>query len=59
MIEETTNHFMRCQNSFEVPESMCTLCLQTIVAPDMEALERAERNHKCTGPRYASLLADD
>ncbi|HSY13358.1 MAG TPA: hypothetical protein VK976_14305 [Verrucomicrobiae bacterium] len=46
------NHFLRCKNAFDVPESMCTLCLQTLVAPDPEALERAEHNHKCKGARY-------
>jgi|HubBroStandDraft_6_1064221.scaffolds.fasta_scaffold176667_1 hypothetical protein len=50
--EETMNHFLRCKNAFDVPESMCTLCLQTLVAPDPEALERAEHNHKCKGARY-------
>lgn len=57
--EKTMSHFLRCKNAFEVPESMCTLCLQTLVAPDLEALERAERNHKCKGPSYLSLFPGD
>ena len=41
--------FLRCQNSVGVPESMCTLCLQTLVAPNFEALEQAELGHNCSG----------
>ena len=44
-----TTRFLRCQNSVGVPESMCTLCLQTLVAPTIEALEQAERRHNCSG----------
>jgi hypothetical protein len=28
---------------------MCTLCLQTLVAPNFEALEQAELRHNCSG----------
>lgn len=41
-------NFVRCHNSFEVPESMCKLCLRTLVAPDLAALELAELRHDCT-----------
>ncbi len=39
--------FLRCTNLVEVPESLCTLCLQTLVAPTVEALEKAESHHEC------------
>jgi hypothetical protein len=42
-------NFLRCENSVGVPESMCTLCLQTLVAPNMQALEQAELTHDCRG----------
>ena len=45
--------FLRCKNSVNLPESMCTLCLQTLVAPNFEALEQAELNHSCRGESHA------
>lgn len=41
------SNFTRCQNVEQVPESMCTVCMQTIVARDAEALLRAESSHRC------------
>lgn len=43
------SNFLRCQNSVGVPESMCTLCQQTLVAPNFDALEQAEHSHDCGG----------
>jgi hypothetical protein len=40
-------NFFRCQNSVGVPESMCTLCLETLVAQNFEALEQVELRHNC------------
>ena len=44
---EKLNTFVRCHNSLDVPESMCKLCLRTLVAPDLQALELAEIRHTC------------
>jgi hypothetical protein len=49
-------NFFRCQNSVGVPESMCTLCLETLVAPNFEALEQAELRHNCSGKRTESVF---
>lgn len=46
-------NFLRCENSVGVPESMCTLCLQTLVAQNLEALELAELKHNCRGESHA------
>ena len=51
---EKLKNFVRCQNTFEVPESMCKLCLRTLVAPDLPALELAELRHSCTFSAYTS-----
>jgi hypothetical protein len=53
-----TVSFLRCQNSVGVPESMCTRCLQTLVAPTIEALEQAERRHNCSGEIRAKHSLD-
>ena len=50
------SHFVRCDNPFDVPESLCTNCLHTIVARDLDALERAENQHDCSEPRYGSRI---
>lgn len=42
---ETWKAFVRCKNSFDIPESLCTICFHTIVARDPEALQRAEEAH--------------
>jgi hypothetical protein len=42
-------NFLRCENSIGVPESLCTVCLHTLVAPNLEALEQAELKHDCRG----------
>jgi hypothetical protein len=52
MIASEKSHFVRCENPFDVPESLCTHCLRTIVARDYDALEQAEDRHDCTAPRY-------
>ena len=44
-----TTSFLRCENSVGVPESICTRCLQTLVAQTLEALEQAEHRHDCSG----------
>jgi hypothetical protein len=44
--------FVRCENGFDIPESLCTQCLHTIVARDFDALERAEDLHDCSEPHY-------
>ena len=54
MIVSEKSHFVRCENPFNVPESLCTHCLHTIVARDVDALERAENQHDCSEPRYGS-----
>lgn len=46
------SHFVRCENEFEIPESLCTLCLHTIVARDTATLERAEDQHTCSISHY-------
>jgi hypothetical protein len=48
------SNFVRCDNGFDIPESLCTHCLHTIVARDFEALEQAENQHDCSEPRYAA-----
>jgi hypothetical protein len=50
--------FLRCQNSVGVPESMCTLCLQTLVAPNFKALEQAELRHNCSSEIRTSKLQE-
>lgn len=44
--------FVRCENSLEVPESICTLCLHTLIARDLQALEQAEIIHNCSSRDY-------
>jgi hypothetical protein len=44
---EKARNFVRCHNSYDVPESVCKLCLRTLVAPDLQALELAELRHNC------------
>lgn len=39
--------FVRCTNTQYIPESVCVLCLHTMVAPTTGALEALERQHKC------------
>jgi hypothetical protein len=39
--------FVRCTNTQYVPESVCVLCLHTMVAPTTGALEALEKQHKC------------
>lgn len=46
------NTFVRCHNSLEVPESVCTLCLHTLVARNLEALEQAEIVHRCSNRNF-------
>jgi hypothetical protein len=46
---DKADNFFRCQNSVGVQESMCTLCLETLVAQNFEALEQAELRHDCSG----------
>lgn len=46
-IQETQTSFERCHNPQDVPESVCVLCLHTIVAPTMEVLEQLEHQHVC------------
>lgn len=46
--------FVRCENPFDVPESLCTHCLHTIVAQDYDALERAQDQHNCSESRYGA-----
>lgn len=52
------NNFVRCQNSFDIPESLCTHCLHTIVARDFDALERAESQHDCSETQYGASAFD-
>lgn len=42
-----SKNFVRCTNTVGVPESMCKLCLRTLVAPDLRSLARAEIRHEC------------
>ena len=37
-IQEPQDSFERCHNPEDVPESVCVLCLHTIVAPTVEVL---------------------
>lgn len=48
--------FVRCHNSLEVPESMCTLCLHTFVARDLQTLEQAEIIHSCYSSEYERAI---
>ena len=54
MSSPVKNTFVRCENAFDVPESLCTHCFHTIVARDFKALERAEEQHDCSEPREAA-----
>jgi hypothetical protein len=56
--QDKLKNFVRCHNSFEVPESMCTLCLRTLVAPDLQALELAEMRHKCSASDHITRRND-
>jgi hypothetical protein len=47
LIRKRPKSFTRCKNFVDLPESVCTICLQTLVAPNFEALEKAERDHSC------------
>lgn len=47
------SNFIRCRNPVEVPESMCKLCLRTLVARDVRALELAEIRHNCAASDFA------
>lgn len=47
--------FVRCENGFDIPESLCTVCLHTIVARDVDALERAESMHDCSEPHSMAV----
>lgn len=44
---EPIRSFVRCDNSQQVPESMCTACFHTLVARNLVALEHAEARHRC------------
>ncbi len=50
--------FIRCTNSFDIPESVCTVCFHTLVARDGEALERAENTHDCDETTYGVSAFD-
>ena len=46
-IQEPQDSFERCHNPEDVPESVCVLCLHTIVAPTVEVLGQLEHRHVC------------
>lgn len=50
--------FVRCNNPLDVPESMCTVCLHTLIARDLEALEEAEIRHVCSMSDPGMLTGD-
>ncbi len=58
MVVTAKSNFVRCQNSFNIPESLCTLCLHTIVARDFDALEQAESRHDCSETQYGTSAFD-
>jgi hypothetical protein len=46
-IKDTQEHFRRCQNPQEIPESVCLQCHRTLIAPTVEQLEQLEHQHTC------------
>lgn len=58
MTTDKMKMFRRCVNPFDIPESLCALCLRTIVARDWEALERAENSHCCNESTYGAAHTD-
>ncbi len=53
-LDKLLSHFLRCDNSLGVPESVCTLCQHTLVARDLPALELAEAQHTCSISNYST-----
>ncbi len=49
--------FLPCENSLEVPESMCQFCGQSILAPSPQALQEAQNSHCCPLSVSAGLIA--
>jgi hypothetical protein len=49
--------FIRRENSQGVPESMCGVCLHTILAPSTESLEILERSHRCRETQESQKLS--
>jgi hypothetical protein len=57
-VNNLLSNFVRCDNPLDVPESMCTLCMHTLVAPDLHALEQAEMRHTCSISDFGTLTGD-